>query len=213
MKSLFREPVSGFSHLFGALLSIAALAVLLYVSIVHRNVWQIVSFSIFGTSMILLYSASATYHLVNGSEKVIRILRKLDHSMIFVLIAGSYTPICLMLLRGTLGYAFLSAIWSCAILGIIFKMFFLNVPRWLYTGIYILMGWVAIFVLVPIYRSAGWMAILWLVLGGIFYTTGGVIYGLKRPNIIPNWFGFHEIFHIFIILGSISHFIMVYKFC
>lgn len=213
MKVRFREPASGFSHLFGALLSVAALAVLLYVAIVNRNVWEIVSFSIFGASMILLYSASATYHLVNGSQKVIRVLRKLDHSMIFVLIAGTYTPICLMLLRGPIGYALLSIIWSCAILGIIFKMFFLNVPRWLYTSVYIIMGWMAIFVIVPLYRAAGWKAILWLVLGGIFYTVGGVIYGLKRPNIIPKWLGFHEIFHILIILGTISHFVMIYRFC
>lgn len=213
MKIRFREPASGFSHLFGALLSVAALAVLLYVAIVNRNVWEIVSFSIFGASMILLYSASATYHLVNGSQKVIRVLRKLDHSMIFVLIAGTYTPICLMLLRGPIGYALLSIIWSCAILGIIFKMFFLNVPRWLYTSVYIIMGWMAIFVIVPLYHAAGWKAILWLILGGIFYTVGGVIYGLKRPNIIPKWLGFHEIFHILIILGTISHFVMIYRFC
>lgn len=213
MKEIFREPASGFSHLFGALLSIAALITLLYVAIVNRDVWQIVSFSIFGASMILLYSASATYHLVNASEKVIKVLRKLDHSMIFVLIAGTYTPICLTMLRGTVGYALLSIIWSCAIIGIIFKMFFFNIPRWLYTSVYIIMGWIAVFVIVPIYRATGWNAILWLVLGGIFYTIGGIIYGLKRPNIIPKWLGFHEIFHIFIILGTVSHFIMVLRFC
>lgn len=209
----FREPASGFSHLFGALLSVGALVVLLYVAIVNKDVWEIVSFSIFGSSLILLYSASATYHLVNSSDKVIKLLRKLDHSMIFILIAGTYTPICLIMLRGTIGYTLLSIVWSCAILGIIFKFLFINIPRWLYTGVYLVMGWIAVFVIVPLYRAEGWAAVLWLLLGGLFYTAGGIIYAIKRPNIIPKWLGFHEIFHIFIILGSISHFIMVLKFC
>lgn len=213
MKCRFREPVSGLSHLFGALLAVAALTALLFAAIANKDVWQIVSFSIFGASMILLYSASAIYHLVSGSDRVIRVLRKLDHSMIFVLIAGTYTPICLVLLRGAIGYSLLSVIWSCAILGIIFKMFFFNVPRWLYTGVYILMGWMALFVIVPLFGAAGWRGVLWLIIGGVFYTIGGVIYGLKRPNIIPKWLGFHEIFHVFIILGSISHFLMIYRFC
>lgn len=213
MGKRFRDPASGFSHLAGAVLAMVALAVLLYVAIVNRNVWQIVAFSIFGGSLILLYSASATYHLVNGSEKVLRVLRKLDHSMIFILIAGTYTPVCLILLRGVVGYSMLSVIWSCAIIGIVLKMFFMNIPRWLYTGVYLLMGWLAMAVIVPLFRAAGWPAVLWLLAGGLFYTAGGVIYALKRPNIIPNWLGFHEIFHVFVILGSVSHFIMVYRFC
>jgi hemolysin III len=209
----FREPVSGFSHLVGALLAVAALAVLLYVALVNRNVWQIVAFSIFGSSMILLYSASAIYHLVNASVRAIRILRKLDHSMIFVLIAGTYTPICLLLLRGIIGYSMLSVIWCCAIIGIVLKMFFMNVPRWLYTGVYLFMGWLALAVIVPLFKAAGIGAILWLLIGGLFYTVGGVIYAIKKPNIIPNRLGFHEIFHVFTMLGSVSHFIMILKFC
>ncbi|MCE5201593.1 MAG: hemolysin III family protein [Synergistaceae bacterium] len=213
MKKIFREPASGFSHLIGALLSVVALAVLLYVAIRNQDVWEIVSFSVFGASMILLYTASAVYHLVNSSEKVIRILQKLDHSMIFVLIAGTYTPVCLTLLRGATGYTLLSVIWSCALVGIVMKMFFFNIPRWLYTGIYIIMGWIAVFAVVPLYRAAGSQAILWLLAGGILYTVGGIIYAIKRPNIVPDWLGFHEIFHIFVILGSVSHFVMILKFC
>jgi len=210
---MFREPVSGLSHLVGALLSVAALAVMLYVAIANRNVWQIVAFSIFGSSMILLYSASAIYHLVNTSVRAIGILRKLDHSMIFVLIAGTYTPICLILLRGIVGYSMLSVIWSCAIIGIVLKMYFMNVPRWLYTGVYLLMGWLALVVIVPLFKVAGIGAVLWLLIGGLFYTLGGVIYAIKKPNIIPHWLGFHEIFHVFTMLGSVSHFIMILKFC
>jgi hemolysin III len=213
MGRMFREPASGFSHLFGALLSVAGLASLLYVSITDRDVWEIVSFSIFGASLILLYSASAVYHLANCSEKIIKILRTVDHSMIFVLIAGTYTPICLTLLRGGTGYTLLSVIWLCAIAGIIMKIFFFNVPRWLYTSVYIIMGWIAVFVIVPLYRATGLTAIIWLLAGGILYTIGGVIYALKRPVIIPSWLGFHEIFHIFVILGSASHYIMILEFC
>ena len=213
MGKFFREPASGFSHLVGALLSVAGLILLLYVAITNRDVWQIVSFSIFGASMILLYSASATYHLVNASEKAIRILQKIDHSMIFVLIAGTYTPICLTLLRGRLGYWLLALIWSCAAAGIVMKMFFFDIPRLLYTGVYLIMGWIAVFVIVPLYRAGGPLPLIWLLAGGLFYTAGGIIYAIKKPNILPGWLGFHELFHIFVILGSTAHYVMILRFC
>lgn len=213
MGRFFREPASGFSHLAGAVLSVAALISLLWVAISNRDVWQIVSFSIFGASMILLYSASATYHLVNASENVVRILQKIDHSMIFILIAGTYTPICLTMLRGALGYRLLALIWSCAAAGIAMKMFFFNIPRLLYTGIYLIMGWIAVFVIVPLYRAGGPLPLLWLLAGGLMYTAGGVIYALKKPDIFPGWLGFHEIFHIFVILGSAAHYVMILRFC
>ena len=213
MGRFFREPASGFSHLAGAVLSVAALISLLWVAISNRDVWQIVSFSIFGASMILLYSASATYHLVNASENVVRILQKIDHSMIFILIAGTYTPICLTMLRGALGYRLLALIWSCAAAGIAMNMFFFNIPRLLYTGIYLIMGWIAVFVIVPLYRAGGPRPLLWLLAGGLMYTAGGVIYALKKPDIFPGWLGFHEIFHIFVILGSAAHYVMILRFC
>ena len=213
MGKFFREPASGSSHLVGALLSIAGLIFLLYVAVTNRDVWQIVSFSIFGASMILLYSASATYHLVNASEKAIRILQKIDHSMIFVLIAGTYTPICLTLLRGRLGYWLLALIWSCAAAGIVMKMFFFDIPRLLYTGIYLIMGWIAVFVIVPLYRAGGPLPLVWLLIGGLMYTAGGIIYAIKKPDLFPGWLGFHEIFHIFVILGSAAHYVMILRFC
>lgn len=209
----FRDPASGFSHLMGAVLSVLGLILLLHTAIDNGNAWQIVSFSIFGASLILLYSTSATYHLVRASEKVINVLRKLDHIMIFILIAGTYTPISLILLRGAIGYTLISVIWSLALLGLLFKVFFLNAPRWLYTAIYITMGWLVIVAIFPLYQAVSLGALMWLVAGGVFYTVGGVIYGLKKPNLIPGWLGFHEIFHILIILGSLSHFYFIYKFC
>ncbi len=213
MGRFFREPASGFSHLVGAILSVVALISLLYVGITNRDVWQIVSFSIFGTSLILLYSASTIYHLVNSTEKVVDILQKIDHSMIFVLIAGTYTPICLTLLRGSLGFWLLSLVWFCAVFGILFKMFFFNIPRVLYTGIYLLMGWIAVFIVVPLYNAGGARSIIWLLAGGLFYTAGGVIYAIQKPNIFPSWLGFHELFHVFVILGSTAHYVMILRFC
>ncbi|EYE88592.1 hemolysin [Fervidicella metallireducens AeB] len=209
----FRDPGSGLSHLIGAVVSVIALVVMLFTAIERRDVWEIVSFSIFGASLIMLYTASSVYHIVNAPDEVIKVLRKLDHSMIYVLIAGTYTPICLILLRGKIGYIMLSVIWFLAITGIVCKMFFMNIPRWIYTTIYIIMGWLVVIAIVPLIKASSLTAVLWLVVGGVFYTTGGIIYILKKPNFIPKWFGFHEIFHIFIMLGSICHFIFIYKFC
>jgi len=130
--------------------------------------------------------------------------------MIFVLIAGTYTPICLIKLRGPAGYAMLTVVWSLAVAGVFFKVFYLNAPRWAYTGVYLLMGWMSLFIMVPLARAVGFRALLWLLVGGAFYSLGAVIYGLKKPNLIPGWLGFHEIFHVFIIMGSLSHFYFVY---
>jgi hemolysin III len=207
---VLRDPASGLSHLAGAALSVVGLVVLLRVAVGNHDPWQIVSFAVFGGSLILLYSASAIYHLLNVPARAGVVLRKLDHIMIFVLIAGTYTPVCLVALRGPAGYAMLAVIWSLAVAGVFFKVFYLNAPRWAYTGIYLLMGWICVFAIVPLARAVGVRRLLWLFAGGVFYSVGAVIYGLKKPNLVPGWLGFHEIFHIFIILGSLSHFYFVY---
>lgn len=210
MSRVLRDPASGLSHLAGVALSVVGLVVLLRVAVGNHDPWQIVSFAIFGGSLILLYSASAIYHLLNVPARAGVVLRKLDHIMIFVLIAGTYTPVCLVALRGPAGYAMLAVIWSLAVAGVFFKVFYLNAPRWAYTGIYLLMGWICVFAIVPLARAVGVRRLLWLFAGGVFYSVGAVIYGLKKPNLVPGWLGFHEIFHIFIILGSLSHFYFVY---
>lgn len=210
MPNVLKDPASGLSHLAGAVLSALGLVALLRVGIANHDTWQIVSFAIFGGSLILLYSASATYHLLSVSVRAEVVLRKLDHIMIFVLIAGTYTPVCLIALRGPAGYAMLAVVWSLAVAGVFFKVFCLNAPRWAYTGVYLLMGWMSLFIIVPLARAVGLRTLLWLLIGGVFYSLGAVIYGLKKPNLIPRWLGFHEIFHLFIILGSLSHFYFVY---
>ncbi|MDD2431773.1 MAG: hemolysin III family protein [Firmicutes bacterium] len=213
MVSKFREPGNGLTHLVGAILSVVGLVFLLINAIPNRDPFQIISFSVFGISLILLYSTSATYHIVNASEKTVAFLRKLDHSMIYVLIAGTYTPICLTLLRGQTGYVLLSLIWAIAISGIVLQTFLIKVPRIVYTLTYIIMGWLAVFAFSPLLNAISLRALSWLIGGGVLYTIGALIYAIKRPNFIKKWLGFHEIFHIFVILGSISHFIFIFRYC
>lgn len=208
----FREPVSGLTHLFGVAISIVGLIVLVKYALKLNNLWHISSFVIFGVSLILLYSASSVYHLTSASQKVIRVLRRIDHSMIYVLIAGSYTPICLIALRGRLGFTILAIIWSLAVLGIIVKNFWFNAPRWLSTFFYIFMGWLVIVAIFPLARVFTTRAIMWLVLGGISYTIGGIIYGSQFPKVKNKYFGSHEIFHIFVLVGSFCHYWLVLRY-
>lgn len=207
-----KELVSAFTHLAGAILSIIGFFALIIKSFNIGRFEVEISAIVFGLSMILLYSMSATYHMIDPSYvKVKRVLRKLDHIMIFVLIAGTYTPICLINLKGMLiGNVLLIVVWSIALVGLFIKLFWINAPRWIATSLYILMGWTVIFVIKPVAATLNSSAILWLFCGGAAYTIGGVIYGLKKPNLTFKNFGFHELFHIFILLGTLCHFVMVY---
>lgn len=213
MNTFIREPINGLTHLAGALLSfVALLAMVIKASITTESALAIASVIMFGTSMILLYSASATYHMVIAKDKVIAFLRKLDHSMIFVLIAGTYTPFCLISLNGVTGWVLFTIITLAAICGVLFKMIWFNCPRWLSTFIYIVMGWMVVFVSSPLSAILSPTGLFLLILGGVFYTIGGVIYGAK-PNFLKfKYMGFHEIFHIFILFGSMSHFLCVFMF-
>jgi len=206
-----KDPVSGLTHLVGALLSVAALVVLVCVAAREGTPWHVVSFAVFGASLILLYTASTLYHLVPLRERATRALRRVDHMMIYVLIAGTYTPISLVALRGAWGWSLLGSIWGMAVLGVIMKIFWLNAPRWLSTLIYIVMGWLIVIAFPPLLRSVSLSGIGWLVAGGILYTAGAVIYGIKKPNIVKG-FGFHEIFHLFVMAGSYGHFWLMYRY-
>jgi len=204
-----RDPVSGFTHLAGALLGVAALVHLLNKAVTQGTVWHVVSFAIFGSSLILLYTSSAFYHLLNVSEKSRLIFRKLDHVMIFVLIGGSYTPFCLGPLRGPWGWSLFGVAWGIAIIGIFFTIFWIDAPRWLSTSIYMFMGWVAVFAIYPMTQLLFPITLFWLVLGGVMYSLGAVIYAIKWPDPFPPVFGFHEIWHLFVLAGSACHFIGV----
>lgn len=206
-----REPINTLTHLLGVVLSIIGFIVLLHKSITNGSVVQAVASSIFCFGLIGLYATSSLYHGLQGKHEYLEKWRKADHIMIYVLIAASYTPICVLILKGVVGTVLLSVIWSMAVLGIIAKAIWLNMPRKIYTALYVLLGWAAIFAIVPIYKSAGFYGMLLLVLGGISYTIGAVIYSMKLKFNIWN-FGFHEVFHLFILLGSGFHFTMIYQY-
>ena len=211
MKHYLREPVNALTHLFGALLSIIGTIILLNYSRLPLTPVTIVSILIFGMSLVMLYTTSGIYHLVYTTDAILLKLRKLDHAMIFILIAGSYTPFCLLALDGIWKWSNIITVWSLAIFGILLKMLWMNMPRWLSTSFYIGMGWIALFALKPLYDSLSLGGFVFLLLGGVMYTIGGIIYATKKPNFSPN-FGFHEIFHIFVLLGSFCHYWAIFKY-
>ncbi|MEH7352031.1 hemolysin III family protein [Neobacillus drentensis] len=211
MNNYIREPINGLTHLAGAILAfVGLLAMVIKAAMTTPTPLVLSAVIIFGVSMILLYSASATYHMVIARDKVIAFLRRLDHSMIFVLIAGTYTPFCFISLNGKTGAILFSIISGVAISGVVFKMVWFNCPRWISTALYIAMGWMIVFVFSPLTGSLNPVGLFLLILGGIFYTIGGVIYGAKPKFLETKYLGFHEIFHIFIMLGSLAHFFTVY---
>ncbi|WML38318.1 hemolysin III family protein [Neobacillus sp. OS1-2] len=211
MNSYMREPINGLTHLAGAIFAfIGLLAMVIKAALTTPTPLALSAVIIFGVSMILLYSASATYHMVIARANVIAFLRRLDHSMIFILIAGTYTPFCFISLNGKTGAILFSIISGVAISGVVFKMVWFNCPRWISTALYIAMGWMIVFVFSPLTSSLNPVGLFLLVLGGIFYTIGGIIYGAKPKFLESKYLGFHEIFHIFILLGSLAHFLSVY---
>jgi hemolysin III len=212
MKLAIREPINSLTHLVGIFLSTIGLFFLLVNSISSGNYAKILSSIVFSLGLIGLYSASTIYHWKIGSNRTINILRRLDHSMIYVLIAATYTPICLITLKGTTGYVLLSIVWSLGILGIILKLLWFNAPRWLYTSFYLILGWAAIFVIYPLYKILPTSGLILLFAGGISYSVGAVFYAIKSEKIKIWKFGFHEIFHIFILVGSLAHYLMIYKY-
>jgi len=207
-----RDPVSGLTHFIGAILAIVGLILLIYKSVDPVRPWHLVTFSVFGTGLILLYTTSTLYHWLPFSEKGIQRMRRLDHMMIFILIAATYTPICLIPMRGPWGWSLFGSIWGLATLGILLKFFWLQAPRWFSTMIYILMGWLVVVGIWPLIQALKLGGFMWVLIGGLFYTVGAIIYALKKPDPWPNIFGFHEIFHIFVMLGSFSHFWVMYRY-
>jgi hemolysin III len=205
-----KEPFSCYSHLLGVLLAIPGLAWLIIRS--DGEPWRTVGFTVYGTSLVLLYSASTLYHWLPLSPRADDRLRRFDHVAIYVLIAGSYTPICLVTLRGAWGWSLFGVIWGCALAGAALKVFFEHHPRWLTTSLYVGMGWLAVVAIVPLVQTFSAHALTWLIAGGLSYTLGAVIYGVQRPDPYPNVFGFHEIFHIFVLAGSSCHFVFMARY-
>lgn len=211
-----RDLVSGLTHCIGAVLSLVGLVLLIVFAAIYGNAYHVVSFTIFGVGLFLLYLFSTLYHWLNISEKGITVFRKFDHIMIYILIAASYTPVCLVSLRGPWGWSLFGVIWGLAVLGTILSAIWIKAPRSITTTIYIIMGWVviiAIYPLIQVFKEANNLkSLIWLVAGGIFYTIGGIIYALKIPKTKWKGFGFHEIFHIFVMLGSACHYWFVIRY-
>ncbi|MGN0377704.1 MAG: hemolysin III family protein [Suilimivivens sp.] len=213
MQITIREPGSAITHFIAMMMTVfAATPLLIKAALSSDGQLTLLALGIFCISMILLYGASATYHSLNIGGKALHIFRKLDHMMIFVLIAGSYTPVCLIILGGRLGYTLLAVVWGIALFGMILKACWVTCPKWFSSVIYIAMGWVCLGVFGTLWNVLPHAAFGWLLAGGIIYTIGGVIYALKLPifNGKHKFFGSHEIFHLFVMGGSICHFIFMY---
>ena len=207
MLKKLREPVNSLTHWAGAILGVIGLIALLIVG--WSTPAKVVSLLIYGLSLIAMFSASATYHMVQVKDKVLEIFRKIDHSAIFLLIAGTYTPFCVNAFTGFWKWGMLSIVWSLAVIGIGVKIFYIGAPRWVNAGIYVLMGWMSV-------ASAGQMltqlptwVFVWMIVGGVIYTLGAVVYATKIFNFKPGVFGFHEVWHIFVLLAAAAHFVAV----
>lgn len=204
-----KDPISALTHFIGLIGALIGMPILLIKGALDNcNMFNLISLSIFIFSMIMLYGASTAYHTFSLLPKAGLRLKTLDHMMIFVLIAGSYTPMCTMVLSGPIGKRLLIIIWTIALVGILFNLFWITCPRWLSSVIYIAMGWAAVFAFGPLYHSMELGGFILLLLGGIMYSIGGVIYALKIKELAPG-FGAHEIFHIFVLIGSMCHFVMM----
>ena len=212
MQITIREPGSAITHFIAMMMAVFATVPLLVKAGIQSGWENFLAMAIFMGSKILLYGASATYHSVDLTGRSLRVFRKLDHMMIFVLIAGSYTPVCLIVLGGKLGYTLLALVWGIAAVGMLVKACWITCPKWVSSVIYIAMGWVCVLVFGPLLKTLSVPAFLWLLAGGIIYTVGGVIYALKLPifNAKHKFFGSHEVFHLFVMGGSICHFIFMY---
>ena len=201
-----REPVNSLTHWGGAILALAGLIALLIVG--WGTPAKVISLIIYGVSLIFLFSASATYHMVRVKDKALEIFRKVDHAAIYCLIAGTYTPFCINAFTGFWQWGLLAIVWSLALIGIVVKIFIIRAPRWVNAGIYLLMDWLCV-------AAVGQMALLpvwvlaWMIAGGVIYTLGAIVYMTKIFNFVPGVFGFHEVWHIFVLLAAAAHFVAV----
>jgi hemolysin III len=191
---------------------VAALVVLLWLAISARDARQLVAFTIFGLSQIALYTASTLYHSLPLSPAGVARLRRIDHMMVFVLIAGTYTPICLVALRGGWGWSLFGVVWGIALGGLIIKTRWMHAPKWLSTALYLAMGWAVVVAAPVLFDRLPVGAVAWLLAGGIIYSIGAVIYALKRPNLIPGVFDAHALWHLFVLAGSACFYWMIVQY-
>lgn len=208
MLKKLREPVNSLTHWGGAILALIGLIALLIVG--WDTPAKVISFAIYGVSLIFMFSASATYHMVRVKDKALEVFRKVDHVAIFVLIAGTYTPFCVNAFEGFWKWGMLTIIWSLALIGIVVKIFYIGAPRWLNAGIYVLMGWISVAAAGQMLAALPTWVFAWLIAGGVIYTLGAVVYATKIFNFKPGVFGFHEVWHIFVLIAAAAHYVAVF---
>jgi hemolysin III len=201
-----REPVNSLTHWGGAILALAGLIVLLVVG--WSTPAKIASLTIYGLSLIGMFSASATYHMVRVKDKALEIFRKIDHSAIYLLIAGTYTPFCVNAFTGFWQWGLLCIVWGLAAIGITVKIFIIRAPRWVNAGIYLIMGWLCVAAFGQMAALPAWV-LTWMIIGGVTYSLGAIVYMTKIFNFVPGVFGFHEVWHIFVLLAAAAHFVAV----
>ncbi len=207
-----KEPFNAISHAVGAVLAIIGMTLLLLESVKPFKPWHIASFSVFGSGMFLLYTASSIYHWLPVKPKYVQRLRKFDLAMIHILIASTYTPICLIPLRGAWGWSLFGVVWCLSVFGILLNIFWKNQPNWFTVTSYIFMGWLSMVAIYPMIQTLQLGALVWIFIGGFFYTVGAVIHWRNKPSPLPKIFGAHEIFHVCVLLGSFAHFMCMYNY-
>ncbi|MDP3725942.1 MAG: hemolysin III family protein [bacterium] len=204
--------LSSFTHFLATLLSIGGLSVLVVLAAIKGTAIHVVSFSIFGAALILLYFTSTLYHFLPHGHPKKDLFKMMDHSMIYVLIAGTYTPLALIVLTPAWGWSIFGVIWGLAVSGICMKAVRLQVPNWLSAGFYLVMGWLIVIAFVPLKETLSLEGFFWLFLGGFFYTAGTFFFALDKVFPLQRWYTLHDIFHIFVMFGSMSHFWFMFNF-
>jgi hemolysin III len=208
----FKEPFNGISHLLGGMAAVVVTVLLVRAAALRGGSGAVVPFLVYGLSMVLLYFASASYHLLDVSPKAHVMLRRLDHISISILIAGTYTPMCLVALRGSTGTLLCWGVWGLAGAVILTDIFWLDAPRGIKAGLYVLLGWFAVWATVPLQRAIGWGGMAWMLAGGLAYSVGALLYAIRKPNPWPGVIGFHEIWHLFVLAGSASFVVLVWRY-
>lgn len=206
------EVLNTISHMAGSIFALMGMVLLIVKSSIAGKPWHIVSFSIYGTALLFVFLASTLHHGIEGKEKVEKFFRLIDYLAIFPLIAGTYTPLCLIMLRNGIGWSVFGVLWFLVIVGLLMKSLFPRIPKWVTNTLYVCMGWVGAIIVIPLFSRIGPLAIGITALGGVFYTAGSIIFYSEKPNPVPGKFGFHEIWHIFVILGAVSHYFLMYFF-
>jgi hemolysin III len=210
LQRVFKDPISGLMHLATAVAALGGAIALVLLS--PPALAGRLALLAYGLSLVLLFSASSAYHLVKTSPQRELLLRKLDHTAIYLLIAGTYTPVCMIVLSGAWRWGLLLAIWLLAVVGIVFKFAYMKAPRWLTVAIYLVMGWLAVMGFGPLMRALPPAALAWMLAGGLLYTAGAVVYATRRLDFLPGVFGFHEVWHIFVTAASTAHFVFIMAF-